>query len=317
MNSQSIFHFLKDGGQLTKAEALVLAEEPAQALQGLADQVRRHFCGDGFHLCSIINGKSGRCSEDCKYCAQSSHYQTHIETYGLLPAKEIIQTACGNYQQGVHRFSIVTSGKGLTDEEFHQICRTVEALKKTCSIQLCASHGFLTAAQFRQLKAAGISRYHNNLETSQSFFPQICTTHTYADKINIIKAAQQAGLEVCSGGIIGLGETMADRIDLAITLRELNVTSIPINILNPIPGTPLGNQPTLQPEEIQKTMAIFRLLNPAKEIRLAGGRTLLPDRGSSLFNGGINAVITGDMLTTAGISIATDKGLAQAAGYTL
>lgn len=304
---QAIMSAIKNNAyQLTKEDAVALCQEPLEELRDAANQLREYFCGQAVDLCTIINGKSGKCSENCKYCAQSGHYNTQIEEYPVLGRAEIIKEAQYNEAKGILRFSIVTSGRTLTAAELDSLCDSYRTLRERCGLSLCASHGLLTLEQFHRLKAAGVVRYHNNLETSRRFFPHICTTHTYDDKITAIKNAQTAGLKVCSGGIMGLGETMEDRIDMALDLRALHIKSIPINILNPIKGTPLENNPVLAPEEILRTVAVFRFILPDSALRLAGGRGLLPDKGQAAFQSGANAAISGDMLTTSGISIKDD-----------
>lgn len=302
------------GERLSAHELSELVAAPLEPLQEAARNLCRSMCGDSFDLCTITNGKSGTCSEDCKYCAQSACYAAEIEEYPLVSAGTIEKEARYNQRRGVLRFSVVTSGKRLSDEEVDRLCRAYEQAG-ACGISLCASHGLLTKEQFRKLKEAGVSRYHNNLETSRSFFPSICTTHTYDDKIKTIKMAMDAGLTVCSGGIMGMGEGWSDRIDLALQLRDLGIESIPINILNPIPGTPLESREILTKEEVNRIIAIFRFALPKASIRLAGGRGLLPDKGESAFCSGANAAISGDMLTTAGISVETDLQMLKKLGF--
>lgn len=303
------------GYQMTKQEALSLYDAPLAELCFAANELREHFRGSTFDLCTIINGKSGRCSENCKYCAQSVHYCTDIEEYPLLDEDSILKEALYNQNKGVHRYSIVSSGRTLSDVELTLICEHYRALRNNCTISLCASHGLLSLEQFKQLKAAGVTRYHNNLETSRRYFPEICTTHTYDDKITTIKNALAAGLEVCSGGIMGLGETWEDRIDMALDLRSLGIKSIPVNILNPIKGTPLATLPKLTSEDVQRIVATYRFILPTVTIRLAGGRGLLPDKGKAVFQSGANAAISGDMLTTSGISISDDLAMLNELGF--
>lgn len=303
------------GWLIDRAEALSLAEAPLEELCAAADEIRAHFCGDVFDMCTIINGKSGRCSENCRYCAQSAHYNTHCEEYPLLGTEEIVKQAVYNRERGVLRYSIVCSGKKLSDREVDDLCKSIRAVKKSCGISVCVSLGLLDEENFRKLKAAGVDRVHNNLETSRRFFPQVCTTHTFDDKIAAINAAKAAGLEVCSGGIMGLGETMEDRIDMVLTARELGVKSIPVNMLNPIPNTPFEHNPVLSEEEMRRITAIFRFIIPDGQIRLAGGRGLLSDKGRVLFRSGANAAISGDMLTTQGITIEKDMQTMGELGY--
>ena len=303
------------GEQITKEEALKLYEQPLEKLCSKADEIRRRFCADGFDICTIINGKSGKCSENCKFCAQSAHNHTGAAEYPLLSADEIVAQAKINDSQGVLRYSIVTSGRRLTDEEVDKMCEAVRRIKSETGISVCISFGLLNEEQYRKLKEAGVSRVHNNLETSERNFHNICTTHTFKDKVNAIRAAQSAGLSVCSGGIMGLGETPEDRIDMALTLRELGIKSVPVNMLNPIPGTPLAENTKLTSEDMRRIVAVYRFILPDASIRLAGGRGLMEDKGKACFLSGANASISGDMLTTAGITVETDMNMLKELGY--
>lgn len=304
-----------NGDQITREQALALYAQPLEPLCAAADDIRRAFCADAFDLCTIINGKSGKCSENCKFCAQSAHNHTGAAVYPLLSAEEIVAEARKNDAQGVVRYSIVTSGKRLSDDEVDAMCQAVRQIRSETSIAVCVSFGLLSQAQYERLRDAGVTRVHNNLETSRRNFPNICTTHTYDDKIAAIRAAQAAGLTVCSGGIMGLGETVEDRIDMALTLRELDIHSVPVNVLNPIPGTPLEHNTPLTEDEVRRIVAVYRFLLPDASIRLAGGRGLLPDKGRACFLSGANAAISGDMLTTAGITVETDRKLLHELGY--
>lgn len=304
-----------EGKMISAREALWLYQQPLEELCGTADEIREHFCSNRFDLCTIINGKSGKCSEDCRFCAQSAHNHTGAAEYPLLGAEEILEQARINDGQGVLRYSIVTSGKGLSDREIGQMCEAVERIREETGISVCISFGLLKEGQYRRLKEAGATRVHNNLETSRRNFPNICTTHTFEDKVEAIRAAQAAGLSVCSGGIMGLGETVEDRIDMAMTLRELGVKSVPVNMLNPIPGTPFGKNKRLTEEEMGRIVAVYRFILPDANIRLAGGRGLLKDKGRNCFLSGANAAISGDMLTTAGITVETDLRLLKELGY--
>ncbi|KEI87501.1 biotin synthase BioB [Clostridium botulinum] len=304
-----------NGDLLTKEEVEELLEEDIIDLAATANEIRESLCGNKFDLCTIINGKSGRCQENCKYCAQSAHFDTDIIEYNILNSDRIINSAISNYNKGVHRFSVVTSGRALNNNEVDTLCKTYSKLKETCPIRLCASHGLLKYEDLKRLKDSGVTRYHNNLETSRKFFTKICTTHKYDDKIETIKNAKKAGLEICSGGIIGLGETMEDRIDMAFTLREISVESVPVNILNPIKGTPLENQEILSYEEIIKTLALFRFILPTVQIRLAGGRTIISDKGKKALESGVNGAISGDMLTTLGIETSEDIKMIKNLGF--
>ncbi|MDO5392538.1 MAG: biotin synthase BioB [Eubacteriales bacterium] len=301
---------------VTREEALTLIDAPLDQLTQAADEIRMHFNGNAFDICTIINGKCGRCSEDCKYCAQSAHYHTNCQdSYPLLDTEALLEGARHNDEQGVLRYSIVTSGKRLSDKEVDQVCDSIREIRKQTNIQVCVSFGLLNEEQFRKIKEAGASRVHCNLESSRNYFSQVCTTHTYEEKIETLKAAKRAGLSICSGGIMGLGETMEDRIDMVLTARELGVKSIPVNLLNPIPGTPYENNRVLTNDELCRITAIFRFLIPDGMIRLAGGRGLLGDKGKACFRSGANAAISGDMLTTAGITVQTDLQLLNELGY--
>lgn len=304
-----------DGEQITKQEAIELYEQPLSELCRNADEIRRHFCSNGFDICTIINGKSGHCSENCRFCAQSAHNHTDAAEYPLLSTEEIVEQAKINDKQGVLRYSIVTSGKRLPDAEVDKMCEAVSEIKKQTGISVCISFGLLNEEQYRKLKDAGVSRVHNNLETSRRNFPNICTTHTFDDKLNAIRAAQAAGLSICSGGIMGLGETPEDRIDMALTLRELGIKSVPVNMLNPIPGTPMKQNKKLTSDDMRRIVAVYRFILPDASIRLAGGRGLLEDKGKGCFLSGANAAISGDMLTTAGITVKTDMELLTKLGY--
>ncbi|WAW15388.1 biotin synthase BioB [Peptostreptococcus equinus] len=283
----------------------------------LACQIRDALSDGEFDLCTIINGKSGNCSENCSFCAQSSHHNVTVDKYDILEKSEIVNSAIKNYNNKINRFSIVTSGRSLKDKELIKLCNTFEEISLKCPINLCSSNGLLTYEQLLRLKKAGVSRYHNNLETSKSFFSNICTTHTYDDKVKTIKAAQKAGLKICSGGIFGLGENLDHRIEMALDLRKLNVDSVPINILNPISNTPLENNKILNYDEIIRSISIFRFILPHKNIRLAGGRILLDDNGLKAINSGVDSMISGDMLTTSGINPTDDIKTIESMGFSI
>lgn len=280
-----------------------------------ADRIRGYFIGDKVDLCSIINGRSGRCPEDCKYCAQSAHHHTNCEVYDFLPEEKILEVCKLNESEGVDRFSIVTAGRALNGEEFQKAIHAYETMHTECKIDLCASMGFLNAEQLHQLHQAGVTSYHHNIETSRRNFPNICTTHTYDQKVETLKLVKAEGMCACSGGIIGMGETWEDRLDMAISLAELGIDSIPINALMPIPGTPLENLPPLSEDEILRTVAFFRYINPEANIRLAAGRALLTNDGERAFQAGASASITGNMLTTAACAtIRSDKKMLRELG---
>lgn len=315
MTLESLKQKVLEGNRINKEEAMFLVNVPLENLSSAADELRQFFCGNKFDLCTIVNGKSGKCSEDCKYCAQSAFYKTKVESYSLLETEELVRQAQYNWERGVPRYSIVTSGKRLNSSEVEQVCESIREIKKRTGISVCVSFGLLEEAEFRKIKEAGAVRVHNNLESSAEYFPKVCTTHSQQEKIAALQAAKNAGLSVCSGGIMGLGESMEDRIDLALSLRNLGIKSVPVNMLNPIPGTPYEKNPVLTEEEMCRIIAIFRFVLPDAFIRLAGGRGLMSDQGKRCFQSGANAAITGDMLTTAGITIKQDLELLEELGY--
>lgn len=316
MDALSLAKEIIDGRRITREDDLsfFLTCDLKELCEG-ADRIRAHFVGDRADLCSIINGRSGRCPEDCKYCAQSAHYHTKCEIYDFLPEEKIMEACEMNEREGVHRFSIVTSGKALTGEEFEKAIHAYERMHREYKIELCASMGFLNEEQLHRLHEAGVSSYHHNIETSRRNFPNICTTHTYEQKMETLKKVKAEGMYACSGGIIGMGETWEDRLDMAVSLAELDVDSIPINALMPIPGTPLEHLPRLTEDEILRTVAFFRYINPEADIRLAAGRALLTNDGEKAFQSGASATITGNMLTTAACaSIRSDRKMLEELG---
>ncbi len=303
------------GRRLTKKDDLQsLITCSLTDLERGADKIRAALCGDKVDLCTIINAKSGRCPENCRYCAQSVHHKTNCEVYGFLDEDEIVAMAKANEAEGVDRFAIVTSGRALVGEDFEKALSAFRRMKRECKIDLCCSMGLLTTEQFRRLKEAGVTSYHHNLETSRRNFPNICTTHTYDDKIATIRRAQSVGLCVCSGGIIGMGETWEDRLDMAADLAELGIQSIPVNVLMPIPGSPLAHMPPLSEDEVIRTFAIFRYINPTANVRLAAGRLAMANSGERAFRAGASATITGNMLTTSGNTIRGDKEMLASLG---
>lgn len=306
------------GEGVSAAEAVSLTAASLDALKDAAERITKACASRRFDTCSIINGKSGKCPEDCKWCAQSAHYHAHIHEYPLVSAEKLEEAAEFSRSKGIGRFSIVTSGKRLKPDEVEQLCSSVRELAAKTDIRLCLSAGLLSEEDLRKFREAGISRYHCNLESSPSFFGRLCTTHTQEEKISTLKAAVKAGLEICSGGIIGMGETVEQRIELAFTLRELGVKSVPINILSPIPGTPLENRHLIPEEDVLRTIALFRFILPDAALRFAGGRARLSAETTlEAYRIGINASIMGDMLTTAGADIDTDMDRIRAAGYDL
>jgi len=310
---------LEEGYRITREnlDKDLLLHADLEEMLDCAGKLQKKYCGNLVDFCSIINGRSGRCSEDCKYCAQAACNHTGIDEYGFLPKEEIIKAAKANQDAGVNRFAIVTAGRALKGKDFDKAIEVYEEMHKTMHIQLCASMGFIDREQFRRLKAAGVTSYHHNIETSRRNFPNICTTHTFEDKIRTIRIAREEGICVCSGGIIGMGETWDDRIDMALTLAELGIESIPLNALMPIKGTPLQDMPQISAEDVARTVAVFRFINPTANIRLGAGRGILPKSGATVIGRGASASITGNMLTTAGAAtIASDMQMLKDLGLT-
>jgi biotin synthase len=294
-----------------------LSYEEACSLAGLLDdtndlllsasKIRNIFKGNKVFTCSITNAKSGYCSEDCAFCAQSGHHKTGVETYPMLDHERLVSTAIRMQEAGATKYSMVTSGFAMKEKEVDTICNAAAAIRRKTDLSVCASLGRLTEQMARQLKDSGITTYHHNLETARSYFNNICTTHEYEEDIETIKIARLAGLRVCSGGIMGLGESWEQRVELAFTVRELDVDSIPINFLNPIAGTPMQDRKLLPPMEALKIIALFRIINPQKDITICGGRErTLKDFQSWIFLAGANGVMIGDYLTTKGRSADMD-----------
>lgn len=308
---------LERGLCISKEEMLnLIRNNNVDDIYELAHRVTRRFCGDSFDTCSIINAKSGNCSEDCKWCSQSSYHSCDVDTYELLNSDECVEMAEFNSRHGIRRFSLVSSGKRLSKRDVAKVCDIVMDLKRKTNVIPCVSLGLIDDDDMRMLAQAGVKRYHCNIESSASFFPKLCTTHTMDEKLTVIRNAIKHGIEPCSGGIIGMGESVEDIVDMALMLRDEGVLSIPINILNPIKGTKLENQKLIEPEEYLLTIAIFRIINPRAELRFSGGRALISGelQEKALYIG-INAAIMGDMLTTIGSNSGDDIKTFEKMGY--
>ncbi len=302
---------------LTKEEALTLLKVDnvyVPLLTYYAHRIRNHFFPENkIEFCSIINAKSGACEEDCSFCAQSKFYKAPINVYKLVPKEEIVEGAHRGIEYGANRYCVVVSGKSATDEEVDKIAEAVEEIKKKekLPINVCVSGGTLNHEQLKKLKNAGVRRVNHNLETSRNYFPKIVTTHRWEERYETIKRIKETGLSTCSGGIFGMGESLEDRVDLALTYRELEVDSIPLNFLMPIPGTPLESRRGVSPLEALKIIAMFRFTNPKAELRLCGGReqTLGDFHGMAALM--VNALMVGGYLTRAGRDIKKDYRLLE------
>jgi biotin synthase len=302
---------------MKKTEAISLATStPLDQLCQQAAAIRRANFGDSVQLCVIENIRSGRCPMDCRFCSQSAHNPTEVDAYPLWDAPKLQSKMASAAAPGIDRLGLVTSGLSVADEELARIAQSIEKFKATgTKLSLCASFGQLNEAQLQALRDAGLTRYHHNLETSESFYPQICTTQSWSDRRATVERALRVGLEVCCGGLFGLGESWSDRIDLAITLRELGVKNIPLNFFTPHPKTPLGNRPLLDADEALRIIAVYRIMLPEATLRVCGGRpSVLGDREPEIFAAGANGIMTGDYLTSTGRSIESDRKMIAAAG---
>ncbi|MEK0180725.1 biotin synthase BioB [Microcoleus anatoxicus PTRS3] len=313
------------GYRLNKEEALALTaiegQENILLLCEAADRVRQACCGNTVDLCSIINVKSGNCSENCGFCSQSAHHPgENVPIYGLKTSDEILAQAKVAEEAGAKRFCLVSQGKGIKhhspkSSEFEQILKTVRRIIQETNVKPCCALGEVTVEQAQELRAAGVTRYNHNLEASEQFFPNIVTTHKWSDRTATIKNLKAAGIQACSGGIIGMGESWQDRIDLALSLRELEVESVPVNLLSARKGTPLGDLPPLDPYEALKAIAIFRLILPLQIIRYAGGREAVMGELQHLgLKAGINAMLVGHYLTTMGQPAEQDRSMLESLG---
>ena len=305
--------------RLTFPQALAWAAGPEERLFAEAERLTATCAPRLFDRCAIVNGKGGRCPENCKWCAQSAHHPAATcDVHPLIDPEACLRAARAAEAAGVRRFSIVNSGRRPTEAELEGICALLRLLRRETGLGLCVSLGLLDEPALRRLRAAGATRCHCNLEAAPAFFPTLCTTHTQADKVATLHAALRAGMDICSGGIIGMGETERDRIALAFALRNLPVASIPINILAPIPGTPLAALPLLPERDILRAIALFRLIHPTAHLRFAGGRKRLsPAALDAALRLGIDAAIEGDLLTTAGNTVAQDRAHILRAGYAI
>jgi len=312
------------GESLDRRDGLALIAQPVEALAPAADGVRAELGDDTVDACSIVNAKAGDCAEDCGFCAQSVHFDTGIDTYGLLDPEEILGAARRAERDGAQRFGIVVAEKGVSKdrrpEEWAEVLRAIRLVREETAVEVDASLGILTREEAEILAAEGINHYNHNIETSPRFFPEIVDTHTFADRVETLELAKDVGMDLCAGVILGMGETPTDRIDAAMALQGIGVSSLPVNVLDPVAGTPLGDRlgesAAISTRELVRTIAVYRLLHPHARVRLTGGReaNLDADEQHRPFEAGADGILTGDYLTTSGQSPGEDIEVIERAG---
>ncbi len=314
--TQELAEAALDGGGLGAGDGLYLAEEsPFSDLLYHANEIRSHHRGDVVSLCAIANARSGSCPEDCAFCAQSEHHGTGSPVYGLRSGDDLAEAARKAQASGADAFCIVASGRGPEGREFDEFLDRVREVRDAISINLHVSVGRLDREKARSLRAAGVTSANHNLETSERFFPSICTTHTRAERARGVELLLEEGLAPCSGGIFGMGETWEDRVELALSLRSIGVRCVPVNFLNPVPGTPLGGRPVIPAREALRVLALLRFLLPDADIRTCGGRErVLGGLQSRMFDAGASSTMLGDYLTTTGRPAAEDIALIESLG---
>ena len=303
---------------LSREEAQAILSFPDETLQELLDaafEVRKHTFGKQVKLCMLLNARSGLCPEDCHYCSQSSLSKAKIDKYRLLGKEKLVEGARRAFEAGARRYCMVVSGRGPSDRDIDHFCEATCAIKREFPLEICCCLGIMNEEKARRLKKAGVGWVNHNLNTSRRFYPQICSTHTYQDRVETVKNVARAGLSTCSGGIVGMGETDEDILEMAFTIRAMDIASIPINFLHPIPGTPLEKRNTLTPQKALKVLCLFRFLNPDKEIRAAGGREfkLGPLQHLALYPA--NSIFIDGYLTTKGQGLAKDRAMIEKMGY--
>ena len=311
-----------DGEQLDRTDGLALLAQPVEPLAAGADLVRQHFSDGTVDACSIVNAKAGSCAEDCGFCAQSAHFDTGIDTYGFLGPEKVLEAAKRAEADGAQRFGIVVAEKGVSKEnrpdEWAEICESIRLIRDETDVEADASLGLLTEEEAAELADIGLNHYNHNIETSRRYFPEIVNTHSFEDRLVTLRRAKDAGMDLCAGVILGMGESPADRVDAAVELQDIGVSSLPVNILNPVEGTPLGDRDhaDITQSEILKTIAVYRFLHPDARVRLTGGRevNLAPDEQHLPFEAGADGLLTGDYLTTEGQDPGDDIDIIQRAG---
>ncbi len=313
-----IAEYVLSGQQIDRHQAMTMVDNADKGFMDLlfwANKIREQNFGNKIRVCSIVPGRLGGCNQDCSFCAQSSAAKTQFQSPEYLSDEEIFQAAKKAKDDNIPYFGIVYSGKSISDSELQRIETLIKKIKKELGIGICGSFGIINSEQAKSLKAAGMSRYNHNLETSRNHFSKVVTTHNYSDRVDTIQAAQQAGLAICGGGIFGLGESWNDRIDMAFELRNLQIDMVPLNFLHPIEGTKLEKQEKLPPKEILTIIALYRFILPNANLKVAGGRVLnLRDMQSWIFAAGATAILTGNYLTTAGREVKEDFQMLQDLG---
>lgn len=300
---------------ITREEALQLITLPEQELFASATQIREHYFSNKVEICCIINAKSGNCGMNCKFCSQSSHSTTTIETHSLYTQEQLDAIVNEWADKPVERCGLVTSGGALVEEDVHRLARFISSRKGKKGPQFCGSLGRLKSEALQTLIDAGLTRLHHNLETSEEFYPQVCTTQTWRDRLDTVHQARQLGLEVCCGGLFGLGESWADRINFAYALKEEGILNVPINFLYPHPGTPMADRPIMDASEALRIIALYRHIMPEASLRICGGRvSVLKDRQPDMFAAGASAFMTGNYLTISGEGIGHDLKMLENLG---
>jgi len=308
-----------NGECVSEEEAYKLAEAPVDAVVDAADEIREQNMGDGVDTCSIVNAKSGGCAEDCGFCAQSAHFDTDVDRYGYLEPEEILDAAKRAEADGANRFGIVVAERGIDSEkrpeEFEKVLESVRLIRDETDIEPDASLGLITEEEAERLVDAGLEHFNHNIETASSFFDNVVTTHDFEDRVRAIEVAQEAGMHVCAGVIFGMGEDAEHRVEAALALRDLDVDTVPINILNPVPGTPFEDYSKITVEEILQGVALYRFVMPEKVIRLTGGREEnLKDKQGEVLRAGANGLLIGDYLTTEGQDAESDEEMIESVG---
>jgi biotin synthase len=320
MNWNELSKCVLTGRPLSHDKALAIMESSDDELLAVLDAaftIRRHYFGRGVSIHVIRNAKSGSCSENCSFCSQSAVSESEIPKYPMQSVEQILEGAREAHKLTAIRYCIVTSGRTPSEKDLETICEAARLIKREVPVQICTSLGLLSKEQAKRLKNAGVDRYNHNLESSERFYSSFCTTHDFSDRVATARTAKAAGLELCSGGLIGMGENLKDRVDLAFALNDLDADSIPVNFLDPRPGTPLEGLPRLTPADCLRTLAMFRFVNPDREIRIAGGREACIGSMQVLSLYAANSMFTVGYLTTSGQGYQADMDMIKQAGFTV